>query len=82
MPMEFCVLVEGQRYHKDGLSKGAEKKLRNMSLVSPMERKQRICDTVNSVNDGPCGGEIARQFGITVSKEMAQVTGRVLSLQL
>lgn len=55
VPMEFCVLVEGQRYPKDDLSKDAEKKLRNMSLVGPMERKQRICDTVNSANYGPCG---------------------------
>ncbi|XXG68940.1 hypothetical protein AAC387_Pa06g1922 [Persea americana] len=79
VPMEFCVLIEGQRYPKDDLNNYADRKLRDLSLLRPRERRQLICDMVNAAEDGPCGGEITRQFGITVTTAMTQVTSRVLS---
>ncbi|XP_077253370.1 protein argonaute 2-like [Tasmannia lanceolata] len=77
VPMEFCELVEGQRYPRESLDMEGEKKLKHMALAFPSVRKKLICDMVRA-SDGPCGGEIAESFGITVSKEMTEVTGRVL----
>ena len=35
VPMEFCVLVEGQRYPKEHLDRNAGTILKNLSLVPP-----------------------------------------------
>ena len=42
VPMEFCVLVEGQRCSKEELSKESEKKLRGLSLIPPRLRRTEI----------------------------------------
>ncbi|KAG1365090.1 Protein argonaute 2 [Cocos nucifera] len=78
VPMEFCVLAEGQRYPKDGLNWDADKKLREKALPPPMERKEKILNMMCAAN-GPCKGEIAKQFDLSVAKEMTQVIGRVLA---
>lgn len=54
VPMEFCVLVEGQRYPKENLEHNAGCILKSMSLVAPQERHKRILEMVRS-SDGPCG---------------------------
>lgn len=54
VPMEFCVLVEGQRYPKEQLDREAGHYLKTISLVFPRERQMRICEMVRS-DDGPCG---------------------------
>lgn len=54
VPMECCVLVEGQRYQKENLDRTASKKLKDTSLASPQKRRMMICNMVNS-DDGPCG---------------------------
>lgn len=54
VPMEFCDLVEGQRYPKEHLDKYASKKLKNLSLVQPEVRESEICSIVRS-EDGPSG---------------------------
>jgi eukaryotic translation initiation factor 2C len=53
-PLEFCVLVEGQRYPKENLGKDAAIMLKNMSLVAPKVRESNIRNMIRS-EDGPCG---------------------------
>lgn len=54
VPMEFCVLVEGQRYPKENLDWDAGMLLKNMSLVKPRERMNAISEALRA-EDGPCG---------------------------
>lgn len=54
VPMEFCVLVEGQRYPKERLDGVSAKTLKAMSLAHPNERECAIQTMVQS-SDGPCG---------------------------
>ncbi|KAM5587205.1 hypothetical protein ABKV19_005911 [Rosa sericea] len=76
-PLEFCVLVEGQRYPKEQLGRDAAIMLKNLSLVAPGVRENNIRNMVRS-GDGPCGGGIIQNFGIEVNMNMTQVTGRVI----
>nr|DAD43827.1 TPA_asm: hypothetical protein HUJ06_002057 [Nelumbo nucifera] len=79
VPMEFCVLVEGQRYPKDSLDKDRDvgPKFKDIALAKPWVRKDNICTMVKA-DDGPCGGGIAQNFQIAVSEHMTEVTGRVI----
>ncbi|MED6145247.1 Protein argonaute-2 [Stylosanthes scabra] len=77
VPMELCVLVEGQRYPKEDLSKYAHDTLKNMSLPPPRIREAAIQEMVNS-SCGPCGGGIVENFEMDVSTSMTTVTGRVI----
>ncbi|KAJ7966177.1 Argonaute family protein [Quillaja saponaria] len=77
VPMEFCVLVEGQRYPKEYLDGDAAFMLKKMSLAQPRERKSFICNMVQS-DDGPCGGGIVQNFEMNVNMNMTAVTGRVI----
>ncbi|XP_042500734.1 protein argonaute 2-like [Macadamia integrifolia] len=77
VPMEFCVLVEGQIYPKDQLGKNLAAKLKDISLLKPWERKKIIYDMVRA-RDGPLGGETIHNFEIEASTEMTQVIGRVI----
>ncbi|CAJ2650344.1 unnamed protein product [Trifolium pratense] len=77
VPMELCVLVEGQRYPKEYLDKNASKNLKNMCLASPRERESTIQMMMKS-GDGPCGGGILKNFGMNVKTSMTNVTGRVI----
>ncbi|KAL3742538.1 hypothetical protein ACJRO7_017928 [Eucalyptus globulus] len=76
MPMEFCVLVEGQRYPKENLDRDAAFMLKKLSLPPPHIRKKYIYDTIRS-NNGPCG-DVGQNFGIKVDLNMAKVVGRVI----
>ncbi|XP_052202426.1 protein argonaute 2-like [Diospyros lotus] len=78
VPMEFCVLVEGQRYAKENLSRDGSLLLKNMSLAPPRERMNTICEMVRA-EDGPCGGGIAQNFGLQVIQSMSRVEGRVIN---
>ncbi|KAJ7969268.1 Argonaute family protein [Quillaja saponaria] len=77
VPMEFCVLIEGQRYPKEYLDRDAAGFLKNMSLSRPKEREERICNMMQS-EDGPCGGGFIQNFGMNVNMNMTRVTGRVI----
>ncbi|KAG8635585.1 protein argonaute 2 isoform X2 [Manihot esculenta] len=77
VPMEFCVLVEGQIYPKEHLDRNAALFLKKMSLATPRDRQRIICDMV-SAGDGPCGGNIIRNFGMEVDMNMTSVVGRVI----
>lgn len=74
--MEFCVLVEGQRYPKEDLDKDTALFLKNISLARPQDRRQAICEMVRA-GDGPCGA-VTRNFDIGVDRNMTRVPGRIL----
>ncbi|XP_017978098.1 PREDICTED: protein argonaute 2 [Theobroma cacao] len=78
VPMELCVLAEGQKYPKELLDRDAAKKLKNISLALPEVREKTICNMVRA-RDGPCCGEVVQNFGMEVSMNMTKVAGRVLS---
>ncbi|KAL7211100.1 hypothetical protein ACSBR2_014057 [Camellia fascicularis] len=77
VPMEFCILVEGQRFPKENLHDRGAKLLKEMSLIRPAVRRKTICEMVQA-EDGPCGGNVARGFDIEVIKDMTMVKGRVI----
>ncbi|GMI93603.1 argonaute 2 [Hibiscus trionum] len=77
VPIEFCVVAEGQRYPKELLDRDATKKLKDLSLPSPIVRQNIICDMVKDA-DGPCGGQVVQNFGMEASTDMTRVEGRVL----
>ncbi|XP_012084883.2 protein argonaute 2 isoform X2 [Jatropha curcas] len=77
VPMEFCVLVEGQVYPKEHLDRKAAMFLKNMSLATPSDR-QRIIGRMVSAGEGPSGGNIIQNFGMNVDKNMTLVEGRVI----
>lgn len=54
VPMEFCVLVEGQVYPKDDLDKNSALWLKKLSLVNPRQRKDNILKMIKS-KEGPSG---------------------------
>ncbi|KAI4296993.1 hypothetical protein L6164_036906 [Bauhinia variegata] len=77
VPMELCVLVEGQRYPKEQLSFHAGKTLKDMSLAYPDNRMNTIRRMMQS-EEGPCGGGIIQNFGMNVNMNMTKVEGRVI----
>ncbi|ONK74482.1 uncharacterized protein A4U43_C03F6730 [Asparagus officinalis] len=78
VPMEFCEIIEGQVYPKEDLGKEEEKKLRDIASSCPSLRKEKIMDVINDAN-GPCSGDLAKNFNVSITKEMTQITGRVLN---
>ncbi|KNA04356.1 hypothetical protein SOVF_200490, partial [Spinacia oleracea] len=77
VPLELCVLVEGQRLHKEELDRDSALLLKNMSLAHPGDRKTKICGMLQQ-DHGPSGGEISKNFGIDVTMNMTRVRGRVM----
>lgn len=76
VPLEFCVLVEGQRYPNECLGGQAGSNLRRKSLLRPEERMNAIHEMVQA-NDGPCG-EVMQNFGMAVDVNMTSVVSRVI----
>lgn len=54
VPMEFCVLVEGQVYPKENLDHERARYLKDSSIAKPDVRKKAINEMLQA-NDGPCG---------------------------
>ncbi|KAJ6882729.1 protein argonaute 2-like [Populus alba x Populus x berolinensis] len=77
VPMEYCVLVEGQVFPKEHLQKDEAQMLKDISLATAKDRQKTICSMVRD-GDGPLGGEIIRNFGMEVSMDMTLVVGRVI----
>ncbi|XAR59395.1 hypothetical protein NMG60_11015221 [Bertholletia excelsa] len=77
VPMEFCVLMEGQRFPKEQLDRDGSSALKNMSLLLPRLRMRNINEMVIA-EDGPCGGGLTQNFGLEVVKNMTKVQGRVI----
>ncbi|KAK2966776.1 hypothetical protein RJ640_020619 [Escallonia rubra] len=88
VPMEFCILVEGQRYHKEQLDRNSALSLKKILLAPPRERKNAICEMLKA-EDGPCGvlihysfaysGDVIQSFGIGVNENMTQIVSRVIA---
>ncbi|KAL3741290.1 hypothetical protein ACJRO7_016859 [Eucalyptus globulus] len=76
VPMELCMLAEGQRYPKENLERYASTLLKKLSLPPPHIRKKYICDMIRS-NTGPCG-DVSMNFGIEVDMNMTKMVGRVM----
>ncbi|KAL2467447.1 Protein argonaute 2 [Abeliophyllum distichum] len=79
VPMEFCVLVEGQRYPKEQLERldrDAAVFLKKLSVAPAKERKDSIDEMVRA-EDGPCGA-VMKNFEIGADKNMTRVAGRVI----
>ncbi|KZV29882.1 protein argonaute 2-like [Dorcoceras hygrometricum] len=76
VPMEFCVLVEGQRYPKEDLDHESARRLKDLSVIRPGDRLRAINEMVKA-DDGPCGAVI-KNFGIQVDQNMTKVVGRVI----
>nr|DAD43828.1 TPA_asm: hypothetical protein HUJ06_002058 [Nelumbo nucifera] len=78
VPMEFCVLVEGQRYPKDRLDmlvRDVRSNFNKFALAEPSVRKDCICTMVKA-DDEPCGGGIAQNFEIAPpSLKLGNVNG-------
>ncbi|MQM14757.1 hypothetical protein Taro_047689 [Colocasia esculenta] len=77
VPMELCKLAEGQIYPKDRLPKVKNQTLREMAMSRPQDRVNMILGMINSAN-GPARGDMLKEFSISVSRDMAKVTGRIL----
>ncbi|GFQ05621.1 protein argonaute 2 [Phtheirospermum japonicum] len=77
VPMEFCILTEGQKYKKEMLDEGAQVKLDAKCLAWPPERRKTICEMMQA-HDGPCG-DVTKNFGLQIDKNMTSVEGRVIS---
>lgn len=54
VPMEFCILAEGQRYRKELLDEVALEKFDAKCMPWPPERRKTISEMMQA-HDGPCG---------------------------
>ncbi|XP_043691980.1 protein argonaute 7-like isoform X2 [Telopea speciosissima] len=76
LPMELCVVCEGQKY-LGKLSDDQTAKILKMGCQRPRERKA-IIDRVMGGTFGPTSSEHGREFKLHVSREMTRLNGRVL----
>ncbi|PIN22710.1 Translation initiation factor 2C (eIF-2C) [Handroanthus impetiginosus] len=76
VPMEFCVLAQGQRYRKELLDEVGQKTMEEKSLAWPPERRKIISEMMQAY-DGPCGDD-TQNFGLRIDKNMTSVEGRVI----
>lgn len=76
LPMELCVICEGQKF-LGKLSDDQTVKILKMGCQRPRERKA-IIDTVMKGPVGPTGGDQGKEFKLQVSREMTKLTGRIL----
>ncbi|GFQ02043.1 protein argonaute 7 [Phtheirospermum japonicum] len=76
LPMELCVICEGQKF-LGKLSDDQTVKLLKMGCQKPRERKKFI-DSVMEGHFGPTSGNQGKDFNLHVSKEMTRLTGRIL----
>ncbi|KAL5563612.1 hypothetical protein UlMin_033359 [Ulmus minor] len=70
-----------RQYARKKIEMKPAQKLKEISLLRPCAREKMILDIVRS-GDGPCGGNIARNFGIDVNMNMTPVEGRVIGAPL
>ncbi|KAL6509670.1 argonaute 1 [Orobanche gracilis] len=75
LPMEVCKIVEGQRYSK----RLNERQITALLIVTCQRPQQRQNDIVETVRLNRYDADpYAREFGITISGNLAQVEARVL----
>ncbi|KAL8507641.1 hypothetical protein ACS0TY_018254 [Phlomoides rotata] len=76
VPMEFCILFEGQRYRKEILDEVGQEKLKKLCLAWPPARRNAISEMMQAY-DGPCG-DTTQNFGLQIDKNMTCIQGRVI----
>ncbi|GAU45842.1 hypothetical protein TSUD_175410 [Trifolium subterraneum] len=76
LPMELCVICEGQKF-LGKLSDDQTAKILKMGCQRPGERKA-IIEGVMRGNVGPTSGDQEGEFKLQVSREMTKLTGRIL----
>ncbi|AES96874.1 putative post-transcriptional gene silencing PAZ-Argonaute family protein [Medicago truncatula] len=76
LPMELCVICEGQKF-LGKLSDDQTAKILKMGCQRPGERKA-IIEGVMRGNVGPTSGDQEKEFKLQVSREMTKLTGRIL----
>lgn len=76
LPMELCVICEGQKF-LGKLSDDQTAKLLKMGCQRPLERKA-IIDGVMEGPAGPTSGNAAKEFKLQVAREMTLLKGRIL----
>ncbi|KAI3671866.1 hypothetical protein L1987_87063 [Smallanthus sonchifolius] len=79
VPMEFCVLAEDRRFPKEQLGREAARKLKDLSLLAPDNRRREICSMVREeYGTGHHGAEVIQNFEVEVGMNMTEVDGRVI----
>ncbi|KAI3671865.1 hypothetical protein L1987_87062 [Smallanthus sonchifolius] len=79
VPMEFCVLAEDRRFPKEQLGREAARKLKDLSLLAPANRRREICSMVHEeYGTGHHGAEVIQNFEVEVGMNMTEVDGRVI----
>ncbi|XP_021747336.1 LOW QUALITY PROTEIN: protein argonaute 7-like [Chenopodium quinoa] len=76
LPMELCMICEGQKF-LGKLSDDQTVKIMKMGSQKPRERRAIINGVVNGPV-GPRSGGKAEEFNLQISKEMTRLNGRVL----
>lgn len=76
LPMELCVICEGQKF-LGKLSDDQTAKILKMGCQRPGERKA-IVEGVMRGTVGPTSGDQEKEFKLQVSREMTRLTGRIL----
>ncbi|XP_039114723.1 LOW QUALITY PROTEIN: protein argonaute 7-like [Dioscorea cayenensis subsp. rotundata] len=76
LPMELCMVCEGQKF-LGKLSDEQTVKILKMGCQKPAERKD-IINGVMGAKIGPLSGPYAGEFKLNVSREMTKLCGRVL----
>ncbi|KAI3744223.1 hypothetical protein L1987_57300 [Smallanthus sonchifolius] len=71
VPMEFCVLAEDRRFPKEQLGREAARKLKDLSLLAPDNRRREICSMVlEEYGTGHHGAEVIQNFEVEVVDKM------------
>ncbi|KAG9439845.1 hypothetical protein H6P81_020010 [Aristolochia fimbriata] len=76
LPMELCVVCEGQKF-LSRLSDDQTARILKMGCQRPRERRAVINEVIGG-EVGPLSGPHATEFKLQLSKEMTQLSGRVL----
>uniref|UniRef100_A0ABD2Y417 Protein argonaute 7 n=1 Tax=Cinchona calisaya TaxID=153742 RepID=A0ABD2Y417_9GENT len=76
LPMELCVICEGQKF-LGKLSDDQTAKILKMGCQRPRDRKA-IINEVMAGPVGPTSGDQGREFKLQLSQEMTQLNGRIL----
>lgn len=77
VPMEYCMICEGQRFPRDNLNNYQSKNFSRIACPSADERQRRINQIMLS-EDGPRHGPFLPHFGMAVVGDMTKLMGRVL----
>ncbi|XP_020593569.1 protein argonaute 7 [Phalaenopsis equestris] len=76
LPMELCVVCDGQKF-LGKLSDDQTAKIFKMGCQRPAERRE-IINKIMKGEDGPTSGRYAKEFKLDISREMTQLHGRIL----